>query len=185
MADNANENLGCLFWFLAPFVKDDKAETEPQAKKEVASEQTERPSEKPKEQNKRKDYTDCYQKRYLLTKNEWFAHKKLKEIADQKGLIVCPKVRLLDLIEPRKGEKDWQTLFYKIQSKHVDFVICNKNMNALAIIELDDSSHDAKDRKTRDQFVDQVLKSVGYEVKRTRYIYDAILDDIKNELPKE
>ena len=28
------------------------------------------------------DYTTSYQAKYLLTKNEWYQHKKLKEIAD-------------------------------------------------------------------------------------------------------
>lgn len=130
------------------------------------------------EDSKRTDYSNCYQAKYLLTKNEWYAHKKLKKIADRKGLIICPKVRMLDIVEPRKGEKDYKSLFYKIQAKHLDFVICNQGMHILGVLELDDNSHDQKNRQDRDSFVDQVLESVGYKVIRTRYITENTLDGL-------
>lgn len=59
---------------------------------------------------------------------------------------------------------------YKIQAKHIDFLICDKNMHIKEIIELDDSSHDNKDCKGRDQFVDLILHSVGYKVIHTKYV---------------
>ena len=83
-----------------------------------------------------------YQVKYLLTKNEWYEYKKLKEIAENKGLQVCPKVRLLD------------------------------------ILELDDNSHNQTERKKRDEFVDQILKDVGYTVIRTRSITEDTLNQI-------
>lgn len=124
------------------------------------------------------DYKTAYQPKYLLTKNEWYQYKKLKEIADVKGYIICPKVRLLDIIEPRKGTRKYKTLFYKIQAKHVDFLICDKDMHIKAIIELDDNSHDNQDRKERDAFVTSILQSVGYKVIHTRYIDNSILDTV-------
>ena len=66
----------------------------------------------------------------------------------------------------------------KIKSKHVDFVICDKNMYIKAIIELDDSSHDTQKGKDRDEFVDTILRSVGYKVIHTRYITNEILDNV-------
>lgn len=122
------------------------------------------------------NYSDKYQARYLLTKNEWHNFKKLKAIADVKGYLVFPKVRLLDIIEPRRGIEHYKTLLYKIQAKHVDFIICDQNVHIKAVIELDDNSHYKENRKERDQFVEQVLKSVGYKVIRTKYITDDILD---------
>ena len=124
----------------------------------------------------KKDYSKSYQARQLLTKNEWHEHKKLSEYAAEKGLRICPKVRLLDIIEPKKGEKDYLALRGKIQSKHVDFVICDQNMHIKAILELDDNSHDRKDRQERDAFVDQILTSVGYIVIHTRGITETTLD---------
>lgn len=124
------------------------------------------------------DFSTAYQAKYLLTKNEWAQYKKLKVIADKKGYVICPKVRLLDIIEPQKGHEKYKTLMYKIQAKHVDFVICDKDMHIKVIIELDDSSHDKKDRKERDEFVDLILQSVGYKVIHSRYIMNNILDQV-------
>ncbi len=124
------------------------------------------------------DYTQAYQARYLLTRNEWQQYKKLRELTDPMGLIVCPKVRLLDLVEPRKGEKKYKTLLYKIQAKHVDFVICDQDLHIKAILELDDGSHDSQDRKDRDEFLDKVLTGTGYKVIHTRYIGLDTLSDL-------
>lgn len=141
-------------------------------------EQQENPKEEHdiKKDNYEINYKEAYQARRLFTKNEWQNYKKLREVAEVKGYIICPKVRLLDIIEPRRGEKKYKTLFYKVQAKHVDFVICDQDMSIKAIIELDDSSHNSKDRIERDQFVDLILKSVGYKVIHTRYINYDILD---------
>lgn len=151
---------------------------EPQQSRAGEQEAEDQESHKEKNISQRKDFSKCYQPKFLLTKNEWLEHKKLKQLADEKGLILCPKVRMLDIVEPRKGEKDYRTLLHKIQAKHLDFVICNANMKILAILELDDSSHDTKDRKQRDSFVDEVLKSCGYKVIHTRYINDNTLDGL-------
>lgn len=124
------------------------------------------------------EFKDKYQKRYLLTKNEYQEFKKLKQFASIKGLIVCPKVRLLDLVEPRRGDPKHKTLLYKIQSKHVDFVICDQNLYVKAILELDDNSHDQNDRKERDEFVNLILQDVGYTVIRTRSITEETLNSI-------
>ena len=126
-----------------------------------------------------KDYSQSYQAKYLLTKNEWHEHKKLQKLAAERGLVVCPKVRLLDIIEPRKGQKDYKSLFYKIQAKHVDFLICDQAMHIKAVVELDDNSHNQKDRQERDTFVDQILTGVGYKVIRTHSITETTLDEIK------
>ena len=122
------------------------------------------------------DFRNAYQAQQIFTKNEWQNYKKLRDVAEVKGYIICPKVRLLDIIKPKSGEKKYKTLLYKVQSKHVDFVICDQNMNIKAIIELDDSSHDKPDRIERDKFVDMILRSVGYKVIHTRYIDYDILD---------
>ena len=135
------------------------------------------PGEKSLPEKGSADYSKSYQAKYLLTRNEWYEFKKLKKIADAKGLMICPKVRLLDIIEPRKGES-YRSLMGKIQSKHVDFVICDQDLHIKAILELDDGSHDRKDRQERDQFVDQILTSVGYKVIRVRSVTDDTLAEL-------
>jgi len=165
-SNNPQDNIGCLGWLFSllfgpPSPKADTKEENPQ----VASE------------NETADYSSSYQAKYLLTRNEWYEFKKLKQLADTKGLMICPKVRLLDIIEPRKGD-NYRSLMGKIQSKHVDFVICDQDLHIKAILELDDGSHDRKDRQDRDQFVDQILTSVGYKVIHTRSVTEQTLADL-------
>lgn len=131
---------------------------------------------------KETEHSKEYQRKYLLTKNEWYEWQKLKRYCDEKEYLIAPKVRLLDLIEPYSGS-GYMSRLGKIQSKHVDFVICNSKMYVIGIIELDDNSHNKTDRAERDLFVDSVLKSAGYKVHRTKSITEYTLDFLskKNE----
>lgn len=116
----------------------------------------------------------AYQKAWLFSYNEKDAYSKLKSIADELGYTIFAKVRLLDLLEPVKGTPKYKTYFYKIQSKHVDFVLCDKKLVARYIIELDDGSHDTAERRERDKFVDEVVQSVGYQIIHVRVIDETI-----------
>ena len=120
----------------------------------------------------------AYKKRWLLPYNEKDAYKKLQSAAAEVGYTVFSKVRLLDLLEPVSG-KNYRSYFYKVQAKHVDFVLLDEKLVARCIVELDDSSHDASDRKERDAFVDEVVTSVGYQVIHTRAITDETIAQIK------
>lgn len=124
------------------------------------------------------NFKTAYQRKQLFTRNEWQNYKKLREIAEVRGFVICPKVRLFDLVEPRHDKKKKLTYRYKIQAKHVDFVICDRDMNIKAILELDDSSHYEPERIKRDEFVDTILLATGYTVIHTKYIDSNILDMI-------
>ena len=126
-------------------------------------------------------YTNSYVKRTLLTNREQQEYKFLREAAEKRNLRICPKVRLLDLVEPKSNAKNYNALLTRVMSKHVDFVICNQNMEVICIIELDDTTHLRQDRIERDQFVDEVLKGAGYKIIHTWAITPDILDflDIK------
>lgn len=106
----------------------------------------------------------------LLTANESAAFKKLLAFCVEHDLLVFAKVRLIDLLEPKKGAAEYTALKNKVIQKHVDFVICDKDVNIKLILELDDSSHSRPDRQERDQFVDEALHSAGYEVIHTKAI---------------
>lgn len=80
------------------------------------------------------------------------------------GLTWMTKVRLADVFMTRKGlqpaarTRAWN----RISQKHVDFLLVRTSDFApVAGIELDDGSHDADDRKTRDAFVDEVFRACG------------------------
>ncbi len=120
----------------------------------------------------------AYKKRWLLSYNEKDAFKKLQSVSGEIGYTVFSKVRLLDLLEP-VSSKNYRSYFYKVQAKHVDFVLLDEKLVARCIVELDDNSHDADDRKVRDAFVDEVVTSVGYQIIHTRAITDETIAQIK------
>ena len=52
--------------------------------------------------------------------------------------------------------------------KIADFVVTDSNLNILAVIELDDKSHD--DKQAQDKARDDMLKAAGYKVLRYRIV---------------
>lgn len=109
-----------------------------------------------------------YQKKYLLTKNEYYFYKKLIPLADNYNLQILAKIRLADLIETKQNLSyiDSNTYFNKIKSKHIDFALVD-NMKVVVLIELDDNSHQHQSRIERDLFVDDVLQRCGYIIIHT------------------
>lgn len=121
-------------------------------------------------------FKNCYTKVPLLTDREATEYRILKDAADKKNLLICPKVRLLDLLEPKQEAKNRDVLKTRVMSKHVDFVVCNQDMDVVCIIELDDTTHLRQDRIQRDQFVNDVLKGAGYKIIHTWGIEPDIFD---------
>ena len=91
-------------------------------------------------------------------------YKKLKELADEKNLVVFAKVRLCDLVWVSKSHKLFITFFNKIKAKQIDFVLCDvETFEIKCLVELDDKSHDLPQRHSRDIFVNEVVKKAGHE----------------------
>lgn len=136
------------------------------------------PIEKPIPNERMQAYQNAYEATNILTKNERNNYKNLKIAADKKGYMICPKVRLADIVKPR-NDPQYMSRFGKIKSKHLDFVIYDSEMrNLKVVIELDDNSHNRADRQERDEFVDFVLNDCGIKIIHTRYITPDILDDV-------
>lgn len=79
------------------------------------------------------------------------------------------KVRLADVIKVKKGlsRPAQQSAFNKIQSKHLDYVVCDPgDLSIQFVVELDDSSHGQSKRKSRDAFLDQALKAADVNLYR-------------------
>jgi hypothetical protein len=105
----------------------------------------------------------------LLTKNELAFYRELCKAASSLKLIVMPKVRVADIIEPKKGSKNYQGAFNRISSKHLDFVLCDSvTTKPLLAIELDDKSHDTANAKSRDEVKNSALKSAAFPLLRLR-----------------
>lgn len=93
----------------------------------------------------------------ILTERERSFYHILKPIADKLELQICPKVRVADIVSIKKGTKDWQKWFNKIRSKHVDFLLCDYDMNIVLMVELDDSSHETERAKKNDEFKNRLF----------------------------
>ncbi len=86
---------------------------------------------------------------------------------EKAGYLIFAKTRIGDLLWLPKGTEGRQSHWNKIQSKHVDFVICSSDeVRPLLAIELDDSSHGAEKRQTRDAFVEEAFKAAGLPLLR-------------------
>lgn len=74
------------------------------------------------------------------------------------------KVRVADVLAPvdSPDKSAWQTAFNKINRKHFDFVLCSTDdLSVLCAIELDDKSHQQKDRQNRDEFLASACLAAG------------------------
>lgn len=124
------------------------------------------------------DIKGAYQTKWMFTQHEKQAYYRLKEIADKYDLLVFAKVRLFDLVDPVRNHPKYKSNLYRIQAKHVDFVLTKKNLVAKYVVELNDSSHNAADRKERDEFVSAVLSACGYKVLMVNTISEETLAPI-------
>ena len=85
--------------------------------------------------------------------------------------VVLGKVRIADVMKPRKGlnRSDWQKAFNRISAKHFDYVVCTPDtLSVIAVIELNDRSHAKAKRMERDQFVEGACSSAGITLHRVK-----------------
>ena len=102
------------------------------------------------------------------------------------GFSLIAKVNQADLFYVQRPNEN-KGARNKIDRKHVDFVICeSSSMQPALAIELDDSSHNRKDRIERDAFVNQVFKTAGLPLLHVKVVqtYDEIklAEDIRQYL---
>jgi hypothetical protein len=97
--------------------------------------------------------------------NEAAFFRALTAVIGDRYLISC-KVRLADIITC--GDRDWKGGHAnRIAQKHIDFVIsCAASSRIVAAIELDDSSHQQRERAERDEFVNQLFRQVRVQLIR-------------------
>jgi len=107
-------------------------------------------------------------RRYLLSRAERSFLGILEQAVGRQYRIMA-KVRLADVVDvQRRVYGDMRKYaFYRIQSKHLDFVVCNPSTFSVEFaVELDDATHSLADRKDRDDFVDRSLRAAGVPVFR-------------------
>lgn len=120
-----------------------------------------------KEINLNRKYENVYYKSTLLTKPEATFYNILKYKCDINELTVCPKVRMEDFIGVR-NIREKQSYRGRIKSRHVDFLICDRYLNPLCGIELDDSSHNTWKAKKADNFKNELYKAINLPLFRVQ-----------------
>ena len=104
-------------------------------------------------------FSHYYKRRYLYEKKSHLTSRSEQKLF-KKLLLLLPKdykvhcqVSLISLLKPgnfRSARMVW--------AKRMDYVITDENTKILLVIELDDKSHQRKDRIKRDKFVNKTLK---------------------------
>ena len=99
---------------------------------------------------------------------------------------VCAKVRVSDLlyVVQRRSNMGHAN---RIDRKHVDFVLCNpKTMQPALVVELDDSTHQRKDRQERDELIDAAFAAAELPILhvpcRSSYNHEEIKQLIRGAL---
>ncbi|MFC7421353.1 DUF2726 domain-containing protein [Iodobacter arcticus] len=81
------------------------------------------------------------------------------------GYIVLAQVPLSCLLGLKKGNND-RSWFNRINRMSADFVVCNKDSSIVAVIELEDATHQRPDHLLNDAKKDKALSSAGIRVIR-------------------
>jgi hypothetical protein len=104
----------------------------------------------------------------LLTPTEREFHAALYPLVRDHWHLYA-KVRMEDIIEVQPGLERKAAYGYRsrIKSRHLDFILCDKeSLEVLMCIELDDSSHQRRSRKEIDDFKDQAMAAAGITLTR-------------------
>lgn len=104
-----------------------------------------------------------YAKKYVLSRAEQTLYFRLvKTLPDH---IILAQVQLSQLLMVEKGN-NFQYWFNRINRMSCDFVICNKASNIIAVIELDDATHEREDRQKADAKKDKALNAANIPIIR-------------------
>ena len=125
-----------------------------------------------------------YKSKMLLTKTEYAFYQILKTECDQNNMLICPKVRMEDFIETTTSEEKQKYRNY-IKSRNIDYIICDSKLHILAGIELDDYSHNSTKAQEKDEFKNDVFKTINiplYRIKTEKNEYINRIKEIINEL---
>ncbi|MBR5941319.1 MAG: DUF2726 domain-containing protein [Neisseriaceae bacterium] len=106
---------------------------------------------------------------YLMSKREQQLYWRLVETLPE--CVIMSQVQITRILRVKKGNNfnEWNN---RINRLSLDFVVCRKDTYPLAVIELDDSSHDNERQQARDDKKDKALTDAGIKIIRWREIPD-------------
>ncbi len=121
----------------------------------------------------------------IFTKSEKTAFNIIKTFCEENNFLLFAKVRLADIAKIEKNNKNFTYWFNKIRSKHVDYLICSiENCKPILAIELDDYTHNQKNRKERDIFVNEIYTKINLPILHITQLQENIIIEQINEILK-
>ena len=109
-------------------------------------------------------------KKCLLSRPEMTAYAILKTMLEPKYR-VYPQIALLSIVDKLTNTSYRNELF-----RIIDFVVFDNSLKPLLAIELNDASHNRKDRRERDEKVKDILSKAGIKIV---FISQSLLSDTK------
>jgi hypothetical protein len=121
----------------------------------------------------------------LFTKAEQVFLRTLERSVSNTPYRVYGKVRIADLLKvsAKPNSRQFWHWFRQISSKHVDYVLVERNtFKPVAVLELDDASHQRKDRSKRDVFVNKAFESAGIPIIRVPWSKQCSADALRQQI---
>ena len=101
-----------------------------------------------------------YKQKKFVTETEQYFYQILLEIEKEYDVQVQAQIKLASIIEKKIKHKYANELF-----RNIDFGIFDKNLEHLLLaIEINDRTHLKKERKLRDEKVDNILKDANIKI---------------------
>lgn len=111
-------------------------------------------------------------KRAIMTPKEEFTFRRLVETFERKFYVI-PQVHLATLLDFEITGQNWYGAFQHINRKSVDYVLLNKEtLRPVCAVELDDYTHERKDRQKRDIEVERIFKEANIPLVRLKSVKD-------------
>lgn len=117
-----------------------------------------------------------FERKKILTNPEQALYFKLCEALPEH--CIFSQVQLSQLVQVKKGH-DFKAWFNRINRMSADFVVTDKNMHTIAVIELDDKTHEKPDRIEADKKKDKALASAGIRTIRWKSGTTPTTEEIK------
>ena len=112
-----------------------------------------------------------YTQRAMLFSPAEAAFLRVIDRAVGKHYRIFGKIRVADVIDVRQdlATDAKRFAFRRISAKHFDFVLCNRrDFSIVGVIELNDSSHQQKERALRDAFLIDICNAIGLPILTVR-----------------
>jgi len=103
-----------------------------------------------------------YQRKPLSTPEQILYFRLVKALPDH---IILGQVQLSRLLGVKKGNNA-QAWHNRINRMSADFVVCNKDSSIVAVIELDDATHNGEKRQQADAKKDKALAAASITIHR-------------------